>query len=127
MQSDSPAKTDRSIGELFAELTKEVIDLVRKEFTLAKVELGQKASEAGKQVGAIAVGGALGFSGLLVLLAAVVLLLATVGVPAWLSALIVGLVVVGIAAFLVKKGLDGLRKVDFAPRQTIETIKDTTK
>jgi hypothetical protein len=42
----------------------------------------------------------------------------------WLSALLVGLVVAGVGYFLVKKGLDALKREDIAPRQTIETLKE---
>jgi hypothetical protein len=42
----------------------------------------------------------------------------------WLSALLVGLVVVAVGYFLIKKGLDALKREDLAPRQTIETLKE---
>ena len=42
----------------------------------------------------------------------------------WLSALLVGLAVVAVGYFLVKKGLDALKQEDVAPRQTIETLKE---
>ena len=58
------------------------------------------------------------------LLAALVIVLGTVGVPWWLSALLVGLVVVGVGALLIMRGRDALKQADLTPRQTIETIKE---
>ncbi len=40
------------------------------------------------------------------------------------AAVLVGLVVAAVGYFLVKKGLDALKKEDVAPRQTIETLKE---
>ena len=48
---------DRSLGDLFAELTHETTTLVRQEVTLAKAELSHKAAEVGKDVGFLAAGG----------------------------------------------------------------------
>ena len=60
-------------------------------------------------------------------LAAVILVLAANGVPLWVSALIVGLVVAGIGYVLVQRGLSALKRQDFAPRQTLETLKEDTQ
>jgi Mg-chelatase subunit ChlI len=72
----------------------------------------------------IGAGGALAYAGLLVLLAAVVLLLIEAGLDEWLAALIVGIVVIGVGGFLIMRGREGLQKADLAPKRTIETIKD---
>ena len=50
---------DRSIGELFADLTREVSTLVREEVNLAKVEITQKATSSVKNIAFIAVGACL--------------------------------------------------------------------
>jgi len=114
---------DRSLGELFGDLSRETSTLVRQEVTLAKTELTQTASKVGKDIGFLVVGGTVAYAGGLVLLAAAILLLAIV-LPAWLAALIVGLVVAGIGYGLVRRGVAALKSVDMAPRQTIETLKE---
>jgi len=114
---------DRSLGELFGDLSRETSTLVRQEVTLAKTELTQTASKVGKDIGFLVVGGTVAYAGVLVLLAAAVLLLAIV-LPAWLAALIVGLVVAGVGYGLVRRGLAALKNIDMAPRQTIETLKE---
>lgn len=117
-------RDDRTLGDLFADLTKETSVLVRQEVALAKAELTQKASRVGRDIGFLAVGGLVLYAGLLAIIAALIIILGTVGVPWWLSALLVGLVVVAIGGFLVQRGLQALKKEDLAPKQTIQTIKE---
>ena len=114
---------DRSLGELFSELSQETTTLIRQEVNLAKTEMSQKASRVGKDVGFLAAGGAVAYAGLLAIIAGVIALLALV-IPLWLSALLVGLVVAGVGYFLVRRGLDALKQEDLAPRETIETLKE---
>jgi uncharacterized membrane protein YqjE len=123
VQQAPPAKQDRSLGELLAELTQEMVTLVRQEITLARVEMTAKVSHIGQQVGLLAVGGMLAYSGLLAIIAAVIILLAAAGLPWWASALLVGIVVVGSGAFLAWKGLQALKTEDLTPRETIATLK----
>ena len=116
-------REDRSVGELFAELSREMAMLVRQEVHLAKTEVSQKASQIGKDIGFLAVGGAVAYAGFLALLAALILVLAIL-LPGWLAALVVGLVVAGVGYFLVQKGLTDLKRIDLAPRQTVQTLKE---
>ena len=116
-------RDDRSLGELFSELAQETTTLVRHEVSLAKAEMGEKASRAGKHVGFLAAGGAVAYAGLLAILAGVVFLLDAV-MPLWVAALLVGVVVAAVGYFLVRRGLDALKREDFAPRQTMETLKE---
>jgi hypothetical protein len=114
---------DRSLGELFSELSQETTTLIRQEVNLAKTEMSQKASRVGKDVGFLVAGGAVAYAGLLAVIAGVIALLGLV-IPLWLSALLVGLVVAAIGYFLVRRGLDALKQEDLAPRETIETLKE---
>ncbi len=116
-------RDERSLGELFAELAQETSTLVRQEVNLAKTEMSQKASRAGRQVGILAAGGAVAYAGLLAILAALIALLDNV-MPLWLSALLVGLVVAVVGYVLVRRALDALKREDFAPRETMETLKE---
>ncbi len=116
-------RDDRSLGELFAELAQETSTLVRQEVTLAKTEISQKASRAGRHVGVLAAGGAVAYAGLLAILAGVIILLNYV-MPLWLSALLVGLVVAVVGYLLVRRALDALKREDFTPQQTMESLKE---
>jgi hypothetical protein len=113
---------DRTLGELFAELSRETSVLIRKEVELAKTEVTRKARTAGMHAGMVAAGGALAHAGLLVLLAGIVLGLAQLGIPAWLSALIVAIAVVAMGYAVAMKGISALRSMNFAPTQTLESI-----
>ena len=116
-------KDDRSIGELIAELSRETTTLVRQELQLAKVEMSQKASRAGKNVGFLVVGGVVAYTGLLAIIAAVIIVLGNV-IALWLSALVVGAVIAAVGLVLVIKGANTLRQEDPTPQETIETLKE---
>ena len=116
-------RDDRSLGELFSELAQKTTTLVRHEVNLAKTEMTEKASRAGKHVGFLAAGGAVAYAGLLAILAGVIILLNAV-MPLWVAALVVGLVVAVVGYLLVRRGLDALKREDFVPRQTMETLKE---
>jgi len=116
---------DRSLGELFAELSRETGILIRKEVELATTEMSAKVRVAGAHVGIVAAGGALAHAGLLVLLAALVIGLAQIGVTPWLSAAIVAILTIAFGYLLVTTGLTRLKRTSIAPTQTIETLKET--
>lgn len=119
----SNTSADRSLGELFADLSRKTTLLVRQELVLAKTEMTEKATEAGKNIGFLIAGGAVLYMGLLFILAAVAILLATV-VPDWLAALIVGLVVAVIGLVLVQRGRAALKQTTLKPEKTIESLKE---
>lgn len=118
------AAADRSIGELFADLARETSTLVRQEVQLAKTELTHKATFIAKHAVFIAAGGLVAYAGFVVLLVGLAFLLARIGIPLWLSALLVGLIVAGVGGFLAMKGLKGLKEADPVPHQTVDTLKD---
>jgi hypothetical protein len=116
--------TDRSLGDLFGDLTRDMGTLVRQEVQLAKTEVTQNATAMGKDIAMMAVGGAIAYAGFLAILAAIVIVLSTLGVPWWLSALLVGIIVAAVGYILIMRGRDALKKTNMAPRQTIETLKE---
>ena len=118
---------DRSLGELFGDLARDMGTLVSQEITLARTELTEKATRVGKDVGMLAAGGLVAYAGLLAIIAAIIFLMADRGVPLWVSALIVGAIVVSIGVLLVRRGIAALRNHDLTPRQTIESIKEDTR
>lgn len=121
-------RTDnRSLGELFSELSRETSQLVKKEVELATTEMTAKAKMAGGHVGVAAAGGALAHAGLLVFLAALVLGLSQMGITPWLSALIISLVTIGVGYMLVNRGLAGLRTTNVAPTRAMESLKEEAR
>lgn len=116
-------KDERSLGDLFSELAAETGTLVRQEVALAQVEITTKATRVGKNVGFLAVGGAVAYAGLLAILAGVVLGLSYF-MPAWIAAMLVGLVVGGAAFFVISSALEELKNTNLKPEETVESIKE---
>lgn len=119
-----PARDDRSLGDLFAELSRDATALIRKEFELAKAEMAANFSRLGRHAAYIAVGGALAYAGLLTIVAALVVILHVLGLTWWASTLIVGIVVALAGYLLVQRGLSALQRDRLAPTETIETLKE---
>ena len=118
------ARDERSLGDLFSDLSRETTTLVRQEVQLAKAELTQSATEAARGIGMLVAGGAVAYAGLLFVLLAIVFGLIEAGWDPWLSALVVGVVVVAIGAILVLRARESLKPANLAPRRTIETLKE---
>lgn len=116
-------REEPSLGELFSRLASDTSTLVRKEVDLARTEMVQKATAAGRDVGMLGAGGAIAYAGFLALLAALIAGLGQI-IPVWLAALIVGVLVVGVGALLVQRGLSALKRINPVPEQTIETLKE---
>lgn len=120
-------QSERSLGELFAELSRETSTLVRNEVALAKTELTEKASRVGRDAAMVALGGALAHAGLLAIVAAFVLLLASFGLTPWLAAVIAGIAIAGIGYMIAQKGMTALKNEDVTPKQTMDSVKETAQ
>jgi hypothetical protein len=116
-------KDERTLGEMFAELSRETRTLFQQELQLAKTELTEKASRMAKGAGFIVGGGLIAYGGLLAIVAAMVLVLMAIGLPAWAAALVGGVLVLGIGYVLIRVGLAALKPQELSPRKTIETLK----
>ena len=108
-----PTSSDSSVGDLVKAMSADLSRLLRDEIQLAQTEIGAKVKTAGVGVGAFGGAGVLALYGLGVLSAAAVLGLALV-LPAWLAALIVGVVVLAIAGVA---ALIGKRRSVTLPRR----------
>ncbi|HEX2235126.1 MAG TPA: phage holin family protein [Actinomycetota bacterium] len=115
---------DQPLADLLRQLSQETATLVRQEIELAKAEVTQKGKTAGVGVGIVGAAGVVALLALGALTACLVLVL-DIWMPAWVAALIVAVVLGGVAAFL---GLRGKEKVQEAgapvPEQTVETVKE---
>ena len=121
--NENRATENKPLGDLFGDLASEVSELVRKEVALAKLEVGQKAKYIGRNIGYLAVGGAVAYAAMLTIIAAIVMLLAKV-MPHWGAALLVGGVVAVVGWLLVSKALSALQETDMTPELTVETLKE---
>jgi putative superfamily III holin-X len=117
-------RDQRSLGELFGDLSRQMSALIRQEIELARAEITGKATAAARDVGLMGAGIALLYAGLLALMGAVVLFLADQGVTPWVGALTVAVVVAVVGGLLVMSSRQALASRDMAPNRTVETLKD---
>ena len=120
-------RDDRSLGQLFGDLSRQLSQLVRQEIDLARQETTSKVVTVGRDAALIGAGGAVAYAGALVLLGALVLILVRLGLEAWLAALIVGLMTVAKGAGLIVEGRKRLQEVDIVPQRAIETAREETQ
>ena len=115
--------TDRSIGTIVKELMENISSLFRSEIALLKWELKDTAAKLGG--GAAPFAGALFVSlcGVAFLFVTIVLVLVRLGIPAWLSALIVTVVLFAAAGVLAMLGKKKFAAAEFVPKQSVEQIK----
>lgn len=120
-------RIDRSLGELFSNLSQQTSDLIRQETRLAKAELSEKLADVGKHAMMIAIAIAVGLAAVITVAAAITLLLVDIGIEPWGAALITA-AALGLTAFLLaQSGIGALRKKSIAPSETIHSLKETTQ
>jgi len=112
----------RPLGELFGDLASEIGDLVRQELALAKVEVSDNVSRAGKDLAYVAIGGAVVYAGLLALIATLIVGIA-LAIGSWLAAAaIVTVVVLAVGYFILQQGLTKLKQHDITPHETLDSL-----
>jgi uncharacterized membrane protein YqjE len=115
--------TDRSIGTIVKGLMENMSTLFRSEIALLKWELKDTAAKLGTGAGMFAGAACLALSGLAFLFVTILLVLVRLGVPAWLSALIVTVVLFAVAGVLAMLGKKKFAAAEFVPRQSVDQIK----
>jgi uncharacterized membrane protein YqjE len=112
--SDAQAQ-NQSIGELFSDVTKDVSQLIRQEVELAKAELRESASSAGKGAGELGGAAVAAHFGLLFLTIAAWWAIGNGTGRGW-AGLIVGVVYLVIAGILAAVGRKDLKAVKGLPK-----------
>jgi uncharacterized membrane protein YqjE len=121
-----PHGQDKSVSQLLSVITADLQTLFRQEVELAKAEIREEATRAGKAAGMYGGAGFAGYMVLLFLSLAAVLGLANVMDGGW-AALIVTAVWGIVAAVLYQKGRARMRTVSPKPEQTVETLKENAE
>jgi uncharacterized membrane protein YqjE len=114
---------DRSFSEVIENIIDNVQRIIRSEVRLAKVEIQEETSKAGKAAIVLAAGVVFGLYALGFLLLSGVYGLSQV-MPSWLAALAVGVVVAVGAAACIMIGRQRLKNVNPKPEKTIQTMKE---
>jgi len=112
-----------SVGELAKQLSEQTSRLAHQEVELAKAELLVQGKRVETGLGMFGGAGAIGFYALGALVAAAVLGLAT-AVSAWLSALIIALVLGGIAGLLALQGKSKMREATPPVAEITASVKE---
>jgi uncharacterized membrane protein YqjE len=115
---------EQSVSDLVQQLSQQTATLVRQEMRLAQVELQEKGKRAGIGAGMFGGAGLVALYGVGAVVAAVIMLVATAIEP-WISALIVGVLLLGIAGIV---ALLGRKQVEQAtppkPERAMESLQD---
>jgi Putative Actinobacterial Holin-X, holin superfamily III len=118
-------RSERSLGELFGDLTSQLSQLIHKEAELARTEITANVIRTGRNASLVGAGGVVVHAGFLALVAAAIALLASVfDLDVWVSALIVAVVLLVAGYALIQRGRSQLEAGNIAPTRTIETLKD---
>jgi len=115
--------SETSIGELIGNVSNDLSRLFRQEVELAKAEVKQEASKAGKAAGLLGGAAFAGYLAVLLLSFALVFALANVMDAGW-AALIVAVIWGVVGAVLYAIGRKRLKEVDPMPHRTVDTIKE---
>jgi uncharacterized membrane protein YqjE len=126
--------TDASVGQLVEQLSAQISALVRDEMALATAEMKRKGAQAGIGIGIGGAGAVMALLGLGALVAAAILGLAVV-LAAWLSALIIGVVLLVVAGVISAAGITQVRnsappvpeKAVRSTKKDIETVKESVR
>ena len=114
---------DRTLGTIVKELVGDLQTLFRSEIALLKLEIKDTVAKLGGGIGMFAGAVFLALFGLAFLFVTIVLGLVALGVPAWVSTLIVTVVMFGAAAALAVMGKKKFAAVQFVPTRSVEQIK----
>jgi xanthine/uracil permease len=128
MNSDS----SHTLPTLLRDLRDETTTLLRQEVALAKAELKENAARMGNHTLQIAIGGFVGYAGVIVLLIGLGLLISSLLVRAgmdrdvaqWLAPAVLGAIVGLIGWGMVTHAKNAMAHDDLAPKQTLSTLRE---
>ncbi|MGZ8832675.1 MAG: phage holin family protein [Thermoanaerobaculia bacterium] len=123
MTNYAAADADRTLGKIIKDLTADITMLFRSEIALLKLEIRDMFAKVGGGTVLLTIALFLGLFGLAFLFVTITLGLIALGVPAWVSALIVTVVLFAGAGVLAIMGKKKFAAVKFVPTESVEHIK----
>lgn len=124
LRPGAPGGSEPSLGELFGQLTNDAGQLIRQEVALAKAELRETGATLARDGAKLGVAAGLGLMGALAATAFLIVGLGDLLDNYWLSALIVTVLFLGIAAYLAKSALADIRSRGVKPEATLQTLRE---
>lgn len=113
----------RTLPQLIADLVNQFTELFQTELRLVKAEFSEKLSQYANGGTMIGAGGVALLVALFLVLQAIVLWLAALGLPERWGYLLVGLVVGGIGAGVLMKGINNLKTTNLVPDRTLGQVR----
>jgi len=123
---DPYALENRSLGELFSELSADMSELLQKEVALVQSEMMTKVSRVAGGAGMAVGGGMVAYGGLILLLIALSFFL-TQWMAFWIASGIVAVVTLVIGLILLQVGRSRIQNTSLTPKETIESLKADAK
>ncbi|MGZ5475323.1 MAG: phage holin family protein [Thermoanaerobaculia bacterium] len=123
MTNYAATDADRTLGQIIKDLTTDITMLFRSEIALLKLEIRDMFAKVGGGTVLLTIALFLGLFGLAFLFVTITLGLIALGVPAWVSALIVTVVLFAGAGVLAIMGKKKFAAVKFVPTESVEHIK----
>jgi hypothetical protein len=123
MSNSTAPEADRSLGRIIKDLTADISTLFRSEIALLKLEIKDMVAKLGGGAAMFAGALFLALIGLAFLFVTLVLGLVALGIPAWVSSLIVTVILFVGAAVLAMIGKKKFEAVKFVPSDAVEHIK----
>ena len=118
-------RQERTLGQLVASATQDLSALVRSEIALAKAEVSVQVKKAGVGGGLLAGAAVVAFYSVYFLFTTIAEGLQALGLPRWLSFLIVFVLMILIAGVLGLLGVKKMKTVKPAPEKTISEAQET--
>ena len=123
MDAAGRAVQERSTGDLVKQVTEQVSLLMRDELKLAQLEMTGKAKQAGNGMGMMGGGALIALYGVACLIACVIIAISH-SLQAWLSALIIGVALLVVAAIVAAIGRNKMRQGSPpVPTEAVESVK----
>jgi hypothetical protein len=123
MSQFTAGEAGRSLGTIIKELTADFSTLFRSEVALLKLEVRDTVAKLGGGAAMMAAAVFLAIFGAAFLFVTITLGLVALGVPAWVSSLIVTLVLFAAAGVLAMMGKKKFAAVQFVPSDSVVQIK----
>ena len=118
---------DAPIGDLFKRLTSDASLLVQQEISLAKAEMKESVERLRKMAVLVAMAAALAIPGIIAVTAFLVLGLGALIGSYWASALIVGMVLLAVAAVLIQRGVAKVNKGKLGLPRTATSLSEDAR
>lgn len=118
-------RQERTLGQLVASATQDISTLVRSEIALAKAEVSVQVKKAGVGGGLLAGAAVVGFYSVYFIFITMAEGIQALGLPRWLSFLIVTVFMLIVAGVLALLGVRKMKTVKPTPEKTISEAQET--